>query len=168
MKNYWEKEKYFSEIYDQYIDKVYRFVFLKVNSEVSAQDITSETFTRFWQQVYREKEIKNPSAFLYKTARNLLVDFYRQKDLLPSPLEVLPQPKDPNPDPEQTFAVQDNLKKVQDALFSLEHPYRQALFLYYIEEEPITKVALAIDKSEGATRTIIHRGLKKLKKILRA
>lgn len=168
MENYYQKEKFFSEIYDQYIDKIYRFVFLKVDSQASAQDISSETFVRFWQQIYQEKEIKNPSAFLFKTARNLLVDFYRKKGNSPAPLDVLPQQKDPQPTPEESFFIKNNLKKVQDALFALDHPYRQALFLYYIEDEPIAKIAQTIDKSEGATRTIIHRGLKKLKKSLEA
>src|SRR3989344_7851579 len=69
----------FSKIYDQWVGKIYRFVFLKVNSEAMAQDITSETFTRCWECFKNGDTINNPSAFLYQIARNLVVDFYRQK-----------------------------------------------------------------------------------------
>jgi RNA polymerase sigma-70 factor (ECF subfamily) len=34
----------FGEIYDQYIEKIYRFVYLKVNSQEVAEDITSKCF----------------------------------------------------------------------------------------------------------------------------
>ena len=69
----------FSQIYDQWIEKIFRFVFLKVNSEEVAQDLTSETFTRCWECFKNGDKIDNPSAFLYQIARNLVVDFYRQE-----------------------------------------------------------------------------------------
>ena len=40
----------FSQIYDQYIDKIYRFVYLKVNSQEIAEDITSKVFIRGWEK----------------------------------------------------------------------------------------------------------------------
>ena len=41
--------KIFSKIYDRYIDKIYRFIFFKVNSQEIAQDLTSETFLKTWE-----------------------------------------------------------------------------------------------------------------------
>ena len=46
MANY---RKEFSKIYDKYINKIYRFIFLKVNSQEIAQDLTSETFLKGWE-----------------------------------------------------------------------------------------------------------------------
>jgi len=80
------KEQFFSQIYDDYIDRIYRFVYLKVNSKSAAEDITSETFTRLWKQIYLDKEVKNPSAFLFASAKNLLIDYYRVKDKQPDVL----------------------------------------------------------------------------------
>ncbi|MBI2050008.1 MAG: RNA polymerase subunit sigma-24, partial [Candidatus Staskawiczbacteria bacterium] len=42
-------EAQFSEIYDQYIDKIYRFVYFKVNSQEIAEDITSKVFLKGWE-----------------------------------------------------------------------------------------------------------------------
>src|SRR3989344_3762359 len=73
-------KKEFSQIYDRYIEKIYRFVFLKVNSQEVAEDLTSEVFTRGWESFRSQKcDIKNIQAFLYQIARNLTVDHYRQK-----------------------------------------------------------------------------------------
>src|SRR3989344_3083035 len=72
--------KQFSDIYDKYIEKIYRFVFLKVNSQEIAEDLCSEVFTRGWESFKRQKcDIKNIQAFLYQIARNLIVDHYRYK-----------------------------------------------------------------------------------------
>ena len=52
-------QEQFGLIYDQYIDKIYRFVYLKVNSEEHAEDITSKVFTRGWEAY---KETRNPKS----------------------------------------------------------------------------------------------------------
>jgi len=81
MDNYKEK---FSEIYDQYIDKIYRFVYFKVSSEEVAEDITSKVFLKGWEAFQshglgEDREILNTSAFLYQIARNAVTDHYREK-----------------------------------------------------------------------------------------
>ena len=62
------KEK-FGSIYDQYIEKIYRFVYLKVNSQEIAEDISSKVFLRGWESYQKNSEIKNIGAFLYQIAR---------------------------------------------------------------------------------------------------
>ena len=71
----------FSKIYDRYIDSIYRFILIKVSSSQVAEDLTSETFLRSWEKYRQKKEqsIKNPKAYIYRVARNLVVDFYRER-----------------------------------------------------------------------------------------
>ena len=72
--------KQFSHIFDKHIDKIYRFIFLKVNSQDVAQDLTSETFLRCWEKYRQNQErIENINAFLYQIARILVIDHYREK-----------------------------------------------------------------------------------------
>jgi RNA polymerase sigma-70 factor (ECF subfamily) len=161
------KEQFFSEIYDQNIEKIYRFVFFKVNSEVLAQDITSDTFSRLWAQILNNKDIKNPTAFLYKVARNLIIDHYRQNQRASISLESLDFcPQDESQNVEEAVMTKFDAEKVKAKLTSLNDIDRQALTLYYIEQEPITNVAKSLGKSEGATRVLIHRSIKKLRKHL--
>ncbi|PIP60915.1 hypothetical protein COX00_00590, partial [Candidatus Uhrbacteria bacterium CG22_combo_CG10-13_8_21_14_all_47_17] len=70
-------EDAFGRIYDRYIERIYRFVLLKLPSKEAAQDVTSEAFLRLWQYVQEEKGITNVRALLYRIARNLVVDYYR-------------------------------------------------------------------------------------------
>ena len=70
----------FAEVYDFYLDRIFRFVYFKVNTKEEAQDLTSEVFLKVWRYIYNQKgKIENMNAFLYQTARNTVSDFYRDK-----------------------------------------------------------------------------------------
>jgi RNA polymerase sigma-70 factor (ECF subfamily) len=168
MQSYEFKEQFFSQIYDDNIDKVYRFVFFKVNNESIAQDITSETFTRLWKEINFDKEVKNPSGFLFTIARNLIIDHYRTKDQNPAILDNLDIIQDNSQDIAKMAVQNDDMRAVTTALGQLKDEYRLAVSLYYIEQEPISDVAKALGKSQTNTRVIIHRGMKQLKEILEA
>ena len=163
------KEQFFSQIYDDYIDRIYRFVYLKVNSKSAAEDITAETFTRLWKQIYLDKEVKNPSAFLFASAKNLLIDYYRVKDKQPDALgESAHLIQDENQDIEKSALLASDLQEIQNALNQLSDDYRQAVSLYYIDQLPVSDVAKSLGKSMGATRVTISRGMKQLRQILEA
>jgi RNA polymerase sigma-70 factor (ECF subfamily) len=163
------KEQFFSQIYSDYLDRVYRFVYFKVNSEEVAQDITSEAFARLWKQISLDIDIKNPSGFLFRTARNMLIDHYRGKEKSPANLDTMAfMVKDESQDIEKKVLMDEDMKKIQEAMAQLKDEYRQAVFMYYVEQEPISEVAKSLGKSPNNARVIIHRGMKQLKKILEA
>src|SRR3990167_9106594 len=71
--------KKFINAYDKYHAGIYRFLRLKVATDEIAQDLTSEAFTKAWNIITTENKYpKNDRAYLYKTARNCLVDYYRK------------------------------------------------------------------------------------------
>src|SRR3989338_8523041 len=101
-------EEQFLELYDAHVGKIYRYIYFRVGSEEQAQDLTSEVFLKCWQYMNGlrttdyglpsknqdnseefsggsrwtvvRRRVKNPRAFFYRVARNLISDFYRQKD----------------------------------------------------------------------------------------
>ena len=162
------KEQFFSQIYDEHIDKVYRFVFFKVSNETLAQDITSETFTRLWKEIVSDKEVRNPSGFLFRVAKNMVIDHYRAKGQNPIILDNLDTVLDSNQDIEKKAAEKDDMRIVTAALGKLNEDSRLAVSMYYIEQEPISEVAKTLNRSQGATRVLIHRGMKQLREILEA
>ena len=73
-----EINQYFSEIYDQYVTKIYRFIYLKVSTQEIAEDLSSEVFLRLYRHVQKNNPtIENAQAFLYQIARNVVADHYR-------------------------------------------------------------------------------------------
>lgn len=163
------KEQFFSQIYDEHVDKVYRFVFFKVSNEALAQDITSETFTRLWKEISFDKEVKSPSGFLFRVAKNMIIDHYRTKDQNPTNLDNLDNIiVDQKEDILKTIVQNDEMRTITVALGQLNEDVRLAVSMYYIEQQPYSEVAKALSRSQGATRVLVSRGMKQLREILEA
>lgn len=165
MDNY---EKKFSKIYDQCIEKIYRFVFVKVSSQEVAEDITSKVFMRGWE-VFKEKaeEIDNPRAFLYQIARNLVIDHYREKGKAQIvSTDFTPNLADPRTNIVEKAMVNADLAVVKNALKDLNEDNQNVIIWHYLDDLPIKEVAKLLDRSEEATRVLLHRALNSLRERL--
>ncbi|MDQ5883039.1 MAG: hypothetical protein QG648_394 [Patescibacteria group bacterium] len=156
-------EQEFTALYQKNLDKVFRFIYFKVDSPETAQDLTSQVFLKFWQN---NQPVKNPQAFLFQTARNQVIDFYRQKDKTPVSLEELQEQGQEIPQP--SFAVQielsfelENLKK---ALRRIKNEYSEVIIWYYLDDLSVKEIAEILNKRENNVRVLLHRALETLKK----
>ena len=156
-------KKIFSKIYDENVAKIYRFVYLKVNSQDTAEDLCSETFVKAWQVFKSNKTIENPQAFLYQIARNLVIDYYREKGrtqiVSPEAVEIV----DPTVNLEQVAFVNLEMDNVKTALAGLRNDYQEMIVWHYVNEYSVPEISLMMGKSEGAVRVQLHRALKALK-----
>lgn len=155
--------KQFSKIYDQYVDKIYRFIFIKVNSEDIAKDICSETFMKGWLAFQNEKKIDNIRAFLYQIARNLVTDYYRQRGRTQVVSADFVPIVDPREDLEKKSFINSDLERVKASLVNLKEDYQNVIIWYYIDGVSVPEIAKNLGRSEGTTRVLIHRALKALK-----
>jgi len=157
--------KEFSKIYDKYIEKIYRFVFLKVNSPEVAEDLTSETFLKGWQtfRIQNSKfRIQNPPAFLYQIARNLVIDYYRQKgraQVVSADYRII----DPRINLEEKANLSSDFEQVRRALTNLKEDYQDVIIYRYLDELSVPEIAKIMGKSEGTIRVLLHRALAALR-----
>jgi len=164
-------QEQFGLIYDQYIDKIYRFVYLKVNSEEHAEDITSKVFTRGWE-AYKEtrnskSEIRNMGAFLYQIARNAVVDHYRERDKHSTvSAELVNESKDLGKNALENAVLTADINVLKTAINKLKKEHQDALIWRYLEDMPIGEIAVLLGKTEGSVRVMLHRGLKELKGLI--
>ncbi len=157
----------FSNIYDQYIEKIYRFVYLKVDSREIAEDLTSKVFLKGWEAYKSQKDIINPGAFLYKIANNMVIDHYREKGRtkIISAENVL-YAVDPRTTPQDMAILSSDVSIVKTAIQKLKKDYQDVIIWHYLDDVPIADVAKIMDKPEGTIRVMLHRGLKELKEIV--
>lgn len=158
--------KIYSQVYDKYVRKIYRFVLLKVKSAEIAEDLTSEVFMRGWESFkgQRPDKIENIQAFLYQIARNLLADHYRQETKAQFvSMEYAPPLSDHKQDLEEMSYLMSDLDRVKAALANLNEDYREVIVWYYLDELKVAEIAKMLDKSEPAVRVLIHRALQALK-----
>jgi RNA polymerase sigma-70 factor, ECF subfamily len=161
-----EKRK-FSKIYDRYIDSIYRFIFIKVSSSETAEDLTSEVFLKSWEKYRQKKDIKNPRAYIYKIARNLVIDFYRERGqtTIVSIEEKKIEIKS-DEDIEKERQEKESLNNIKKGLAKLKPEYQDIVIFRYVEGLPLRDIAKIMDKSYGSTRVMLHRAMKELKKII--
>ncbi|MBU3901328.1 sigma-70 family RNA polymerase sigma factor [Patescibacteria group bacterium] len=112
--------------------------------------------------------LKNPRAFFYQVARNLITDFYRQKNKSPISLEEIADRPivDKADSPSDLAAIALDMASVKKALMRLNDDYREIIIWRYLDELEIKEIAEILDKREGAVRTLLSRALADLKEIL--
>jgi len=159
----------FGRIFDFYHEKIYRFVYLKVATGEDAEDITAEAFLKVWQYIKEGKKIQSLQAFLYQVARNLVVDFYRRKGL---PTESIDDAEITIADRsdlslEEKMILKSDMAQIEGALRILKDVYREVIILHFLNELSLAEIAKIIGKTPGATRVLLHRGMKALKEVLK-
>jgi RNA polymerase sigma-70 factor (ECF subfamily) len=161
------KPEAFAKLYDKYLDKIYRFIFFRVPSQEQAEDLCSQVFLKVLEYINSGRKIENFQALLYQTARNLIIDSYRQKgkEIL---LEDFSQGINLSLEEslEEQIDRELDLKEIEKALKKLHPGYQEIIILHYLEELSIKEIAEILEKNKGAVRVLIHRALKALKKEL--
>ena len=168
------KKKHFVKFYNENAPRIYRFVYLKVNSPQDSEDLTSDAFFRFWQDLSNKKQkkekIDNPRALLYKIANNLVIDFYRKKsrtELSIDPNDTILSRIEDKTDLNKGFSLNSDMIEVKKALSQLKDDYQNIIIWHYLDDFSAKEISQILGKSEGSIRVLIHRALKSLKNKVR-
>lgn len=162
----------FGWLYDRYIRQIYRFIVLKVTSKEQAEDLSHEVFLSAWQHLpgYEAKGFPF-SSWLYKIARNRIIDYYRTSKATVSIDDAGDALEETliDTEGESAFDLADlalTTEKVKEAMRQLSPDYYEVLVLRFIEDRSPKEIAELLNKREGTIRIIQHRAILKLKKML--
>lgn len=160
----------FEQVYDFYVPKIFRFIFLKIGNKENAEDLTSETFLRFWTYIRKEK-IKNDSAeaVIYKIARNIIIDFYRRKEIITMEIDesIVNQISDQQRSFIENMINREEIKEMMAALKELKDEYQEIIILRFVEDLGIEEIAEITGKNKGSVRVLSHRALRSLEKVMK-
>ena len=155
----------FAFFYDKYVTNIYRFVLIRVSSKQVAEDLTQDTFLKTWQHIVDKKNVKSFQAFIFRVARNTVIDYYRQSNRQELPLEYVPEIVDMSDNIERDLDQSIDKDKLLQKIRQLKPIYQEVLLLRYLEDLSIDDIARVIQKDKNNVRVIIHRALNKLKQI---
>lgn len=143
---------------EQY-DKIYRYCYFKLRHQQTAEDLTQETFLRYFQR-YGYKREEEALKCLYTIARNLCIDEYRK-----SREDIMHEEgiwgKNICGDMQEKQIV--NSLAVQKALSELGQDEQELLLLRYVNEVPVA----AIGQIYGISRFAVRRRLISVEKKFR-
>ncbi len=154
-------------LYDQHHERIFRYLWLRVNDTNLAEDLTGDVFMRMVSALPRYQPIGMPfRAWLYRIAHNLLVDHWRKPgNCEPVPLDSIEEQSDdcdPGSDVDRKLLV-DRLSR---ALAQLEPNQHEVVVLRFVMGMSLQEVAQAVGKTEGAVKSLQHRGLAALRRAL--
>ena len=156
----------FTQIYDEYFNKVYRYIYFRVNSQAEAEDLTQEVFLKAFQAISSYKWRNVPFAsWLFRIAHNQVIDHVRkQAKQKRAPLEeaTAVSAEDPVAITEQKTEVEE----LTAALKKLPPAQQEVISLRFIAGLHIAEVAKTLGKSEGTIKALQYNGTASLRKIL--
>ncbi len=158
-----DTETIFLSMVDQYQDAIFRFLYFRVGNRAIAVDIAQDTFTKTWVYLSNGKTIDYPEAFLYRAAKNALIDYYKKEKSgsLDTMMETGFDPAS-HKDTDEVLR-NDDIASVRSLVETLDDEAQQIIFLRYTEEKPIEEIAALYGKSVNAMTVYIHRIIKKLR-----
>lgn len=158
----------FGKIYDFLLDRVYRFIYFRLSSKEEAEDLTENIFLKIWDNLesYRSEQSIPFEAWVFRIARNAVIDYYRTKKQQVS-IETAYEVEDSN-NPTVEEIVEANLtkEKVLEALKKLPDSYKEIITLKFIEGLENDEISQILEKPVDQVRVLQSRALKALRKVL--
>ena len=157
----------FEKTYEELSDAIFRYCYFHTSNREKALDITQETFVKTWEYMDSSHEIDNIKAFLYRVAKNLIIDDRRKKksDSLDKMTEEGFEPRSE----ESELKIIENIFEAKMALRTvdkLSEKYKEVIILRFVEDMSVKDIAKVLRKNENTISVRIHRGIERLKIIL--
>jgi len=160
-------ENALTRVYDQYAPAIYRYAYRLTGHAQTAQEIASDTFYRLLLALKNgggpEQHL---SAWLYRVAHNLIVDFYRRQPeqdqvTLDEALHVAVSDMH-----EERILRREEAERVRRALWLLTPLQQQIIALRFLEGLTNEEVAQYVERTVGAVKALQHRALDSLRRVL--
>lgn len=156
----------FGHLYDRYCDQIYRFAYRRLRDREAAEDATAEVFFKALRAICAYKPSVAPfSAWLYRIAANAVTDQLRARRPANSLDTAMETPDRSDPVDEQAINRME-ADRVWLAVDRLTHAQRTAVILRLGHDLPIAEIATLMERSEGAVKLLLNRGLTTVRTLL--
>ncbi|CAG6398233.1 sigma-70 family RNA polymerase sigma factor [Streptomyces cocklensis] len=158
----------FGRLYDHYSDTVYRYIYYRVGSKATAEDLTSETFLRALRRIGTFTwQGRDFGAWLVTIARNLVADHFKSSRFR---LEVTTgEMLDANEvarSPEDSVLESLSNEALLTAVRKLNPQQQECVTLRFLQGLSVAETARVMGKNEGAIKTLQYRAVRTLARLL--
>lgn len=153
----------FADLFRVTFGDVSRYVGAIVGDPDRAEDAVSETYLDAWRQLPALRQEDRFEAWLFRIAHNRAVDELRRRTAEP----IDTQEELVAPDFESPTAALDrkvDQERLRQALMDLPRDQREVILLHQIRGIPHSEIARQMGRREGASRALLHRAVRSLRK----
>jgi RNA polymerase sigma-70 factor (ECF subfamily) len=160
----------FGELYDRYVDVVYRYIYYRVGNATLAEDLTSETFIRALRRISSYTwQGRDFGAWLVTIARNLIADHfksgrYRLEVATSDLVEAGADRREEGPEAEVLAGITN--AALLEAVKSLGAEQQECISLRFLQGLSVAETAAIMGKNEGAIKALQYRAVKSLSRLL--
>ncbi len=155
-------------LFDRHHEDVFRYLWARLGDRQAAEDLTGEVFLRMHASLpgYEVRELPF-RAWLFRIARNLLIDEYRRhKGRVTVSLDESTIAMSAGAGPEQTAERELTAERLHRAILRLSRARREVVALRFFGQLSIRETATAMGKTVAAVKALQHEGLLALRAAL--
>lgn len=152
------------KILDNIGDKLFNYLAIKLGSPLDAEDVLQEIFCRLVRYKVRFLFIRNPSAYVFRMARNEAISYLKRRGENPEryhPVEDLARVIQDD----LVGLEKEDLTRVSEALAHIPEEQREVIVLRFFEEMTFKEIAAVCDSSVGTVASRFRYGMDKLRKL---
>ncbi len=159
------KAKLFGSLYEQYLPRVFQYVYYRVGNRATTEDLTSDIFKKALTSFTKyNPEKASFSTWIFSIARNVLIDYYRRRskeqefrkeaepDLLASSTSL-----------EEEVDRIEELHRLRECLSLLKSSEQELISLKFSSGMTNREISRVTGLSETNVGTILCRALRKLR-----
>jgi RNA polymerase sigma-70 factor (ECF subfamily) len=160
----------FGELYDRYVDLVYRYIYYRVGTPQLAEDLTSETFLRALRRISSFTwQGRDVGAWFVTIARNLIADHYKSgryrlemttDDIVETGSKMVED------SPENAVLESMQNKVLLEAVKQLNAEQQECIVLRFLQGLSVAETAQAMGKNDGAIKALQYRAIRSLGRLL--
>jgi RNA polymerase sigma-70 factor (ECF subfamily) len=155
----------FARLYDEHLDRVFRYIQYRVNNIQLAEDLTSTVFEKALSNFGKySSDRASFSTWIFSIARNVVIDHYRvnQKRRTVS-LEEVTAHSSSAPPPEEELERKDVRERLHSCLAELSEEEQEIIRLKFGAELNNRQIGKTLNLSESNVGTKLYRALRKLR-----
>lgn len=156
------------KIFDDYYDRIYKFFIYRTNNKHTAEELTSIVFEKLVINIDSYDSRKSPfSSWIFTIARNSMYDYFKMdKSKDTSPIEEYENTLKSEDNIEEEIDKEEKKKSILQLLEGLDERERSIISYKFGGGLQNNEIAMIMDLSPSNVGSILHRSMKKLKKLL--
>ncbi|MEO0249985.1 MAG: sigma-70 family RNA polymerase sigma factor [candidate division WOR-3 bacterium] len=159
-----EDLRQFAPLYEQYLDRIYRYIAARVGDGTMAEDLTSEVFLKALENLSRYRPSAPFAAWIFTIAHHTVASHFRQRPVMIGYHEpFFDRASSGNVFPPQREGPDDDLAQLHQLLARLDEEDRELLRLRFAGGLTYREAAMVLGRSPGAVKMATHRLLQRLR-----
>lgn len=155
----------FAALYDEHVDKVFRYLHYRVKSREEAENLTSAVFEKALVNFGKySADRASFSTWVFTIARNALIDHYRVSGKRRSvPLETVADTPSAGPSPGEAIETKEEAERLRAYVAQLPKDDQEIISLKFGAELNNRQIARMLGLTESNVGTKLYRAVRKLR-----